>query len=126
MFKQVQQYIFNQLVPYIARQQISMCHEYVLHSMDICSSNFDSMITSQFFYFVNQYLPYPFSIQLKLLLSFSSLHLFCCEVSHILKHSNCSKVVVDVLSIICNKSIDCMKYCYEVLLTETVNVITDY
>ena len=55
-----------------------------------------------------------------------SLDLLSCVVSHILEHSNCGQIVVDVAACVAGVHVDGIEDSHEVLLAESVDVVADY
>ena len=48
-----------------------------------------------------------------------------CIVSHILEHSNCNQVVIDVTSTVASVHVDSIQHGHEVLLAQSIDVVAD-
>jgi hypothetical protein len=97
-----------------------MCHQNVFQGENVSFPEFISEITSEFLYSFKKNRPYPQSIK-RLILQGQ----FCSVVGNILKHTNSSKIVVDILAIIAGVFVNCVKDSDKVLLTQFVYVMID-
>ena len=97
-----------------------MGHQNVFQGENVSFPEFISEITSEFLDSFKKNRPYPQSIK-RLILQGQ----FCSVVGNILKHTNSSKIVVDILAIIAGVFVNCVKDSDKVLLTQFVYVMID-
>lgn len=103
---------FYQSLPYFLTVSLSMCHHNILKSYDICSANFCPKILAKIEDSLKQDQPCRLVVESRWLL----LNLLTDEVSHVLEHADCAKVVVDVVASVARKHMNGIQNGRKILL----------
>jgi hypothetical protein len=103
-----------------------MSHQNILKSKDVGSSNLSPIITTQLLNFLKQNGPDSLWVEyVSILRGLIFEHQFGCEVSYILKHTNSSEIVIDVLPIVRGILVDGLQDCDEVFLTQLIYIVAN-